>query len=188
MPVTPPNVVCTPFFGRTIKGWRVGVRICFTVDPTEVFSANFGNDVAQAQADLNPLINALSDATFLPLGGSALIEAAGYGSGGAVDNAEDSAVFSFQTSTGAIGKVSIPAPKSSIFLGDNQTIDPANAAVTAFTAYMLAPTTAFSNNGIASTKSGAGFTSFIGGVRVRRKTRRKMNIFVKNPQGTSPAI
>ena len=32
---TTAETLCTPFVGRTIKGWKVGVRICISVDAAE---------------------------------------------------------------------------------------------------------------------------------------------------------
>lgn len=184
---TPPNVVCTPFVGRTIKGWVVKVRICWTVTAAEAATATFGETVAQNVAAILPYINALSDATFAGLGGASLVQDLAYGASGAVDNAEDSAVFAFQTANGSVAKISIPAPKEGIFLADNQTVDPANSDVVNFVTQLL-QTASWSGNGVAATKSGAALSTFIGGLRVRRRTRRKLNIFVKNPGLTTPGL
>lgn len=182
---TPPNVVCTPFVGRTIKGWTVRIRLCFSVTEAVLTSTNFGNDVLIEGNTLAGLINALSDATFSPVGFSWASVDYTYGATGVTDNAEDSAVFSFVSTQGTIVKTSIPAPKDSIFLADNMTVDPGNTAVAAFVAELLS-TTAFT--GVMSSKGGAQVAAFLGGLRVRRKTRRKMNIFVKDPGLTTPAI
>jgi hypothetical protein len=93
------------------------------------------------------------------------------------ESIEDKAVLYFQTATGVIHKYQIPAPKAGIFLADRETVDNANADVAALTA-------AFVTNQVAS-RDGALITAFIGGVRVRRRLRRKFNIYTRNPQLTS---
>jgi len=182
MAFTTANTLCTPFVGRTIKGWRVGVRICISIDETESTAANLGNYVKAANAQLATYINALSDAVFVPLGTTG-VTISSPGSTGSLDNAEDSAVFTFATKNGLVAKVSVPAPKASIFLPDNQTVDPSNADVIAFVTYLLNPLD-YPGNAVASTKSGSQFDVFLGALRVRHKTRRKLNIWVRSPEST----
>lgn len=185
---TPPNVVCTPFVGRTIKGWVVKVRICWTVTPAEAMTATFGETVAQNVAAVLPLINALSNASFVGVGGANLVQDLAYGlSTSETDNAEDAVELAFQTANGTVSRISVPAPLDSIFLADNQTVNPANGDVAALVTQLL-QTASWSGNGVASTKSGAALVAFLGGVRVRRSTRRRMNIFVRNPELTAPGI
>lgn len=189
---TPPNVVCTPYIGRTIKGWTVKVRICVSVTESQYTDAGFANDMftvySGPAAAMTPLINALSDATFVPLSSTNALSDLAYGASGETDNAEDSAVFSFATVLGAVGKISIPAPKDAIFLADNMTVNPADTDVSNFVSAVLGGTvggTGFLNG---ATKSGAVYALFLGGLRVRRKTRRKYNIWIKDPGLTTPGI
>jgi hypothetical protein len=181
-----PDTICTPFVGRTIKGWIVKVRICITVTAAEAASAGFGNDILGENAVLVGLINALSNVTYHVLGTAVETDYL-YGASDNYDDAEDSAVFSFVTTQGTVAKISIPAPKSTIFLADNQTVNPANAAVAAFVTELLTPSD-YAAGSIASAKSGAAFVSFLGALRVRKRTRRKLNIFVKNPQLTTTGV
>ena len=122
----------------------------------------------------------------MPLG-TAGVTISGFGASGVTDNAEDVAAFAFATATGTVSKVSIPAPKDAIVLPDNQTVDPANADVIAFVGYLLDPS-GFPGNAVASSKSGAQFDVFLGALRVRRRTRRHLNIWVRNPELTAPGI
>lgn len=139
--------------------------------------------------NLAALINALSDATFQNVGGIDVLTPSAYGASGGYDGAEDRAVFAFATAQGTIGKIGIPAPKSGIFLSDDQTVDPSNADVAAFVAAMLSGTPVAGVTGIyGATKSGTTFTTFLGALRVRGKTRRKLNIWVRNPELTAPGI
>lgn len=101
-----------------------------------------------------------------------------YGTTAEYETSEDKAVLQFQTSTGAIHKYMVPAPKAAIFLADRETVDSAQADVAALTA-------AFVTNQVCS-RDGALITAFIGGTRLRRKLRRKFNIYTRNPQLTGP--
>lgn len=185
---TPPKVLCSPFVGRTIKGWVVKVRICFSLTPAAASSATLAADSAGVFDEMAILINALSDATFQPLNSNNYITENGYGGSGSVDNAEDVATFTFATALGAVGKVSIPAPKSSIFLTDEQTVDPANTDVAAFVTAMIGGAPDAVSGWYGATKSGASYAVFLGGLRIRRKTRRRMNIWVRDPNLSIPAI
>lgn len=186
----PPNTICTPYIGRTIKGWSVRVRICFSVTPAEGSASTLWQDYAGVTDAMATLINALTDATFIPLGIGRFTTTSDYGASGETDNAEDTAVFTFATATGTVAKVSIPAPKDTIFLADNMTVDPANTDVAAFVTALLSgtPETGGAAGFYGATKAGASFSLFLGGLRVRRKTRRKLNIWVRNPELTAPGI
>lgn len=187
MPITSNDTLCTPFIGRTIKGWVVKVRICITVTPSTYADPTFPTAMFGFNSTMATLINALSDATFTPLGTVAITENV-YGASGQTDNAEDVATFYFTSVEGITSKVSIPAPKDSIFLADNMTVDPGNSDVAAFVAEMLAPAGFTAGTAKASTKAGSPFSAFLGGLRVRRKTRRRLNIWVKDPTLTLPGI
>lgn len=187
MPLASNDTICTPFIGRTIKGWTVKVRICITVTAATYADPTFPAALFGSNATFATLINALSEATFVPLG-TVKVEEIPYGASGQTDNAEDAAVFYFSTAEGTIAKIGIPAPKDAIFLADNMTVNPADTDVAAFIAEMLAPAGYTAGTAVASTKSGAGYVTYLGGLRVRRKTRRKLNIWVKDPTLTLPGI
>jgi hypothetical protein len=100
-----------------------------------------------------------------------------YGTSSSYATVEDKATFTFQTATGSIHRFRIPAPKSTIFLADGETVDAANTDVTAFTSAVIANCASSSNEALA-------FGGF--GVRQRVKIRRKLTIFTKNPTLTGP--
>lgn len=109
-----------------------------------------------------------------------------YGGAGPYANAETKARLTFLVSyTGggqALTHYDIPAPLIAMFLSDKETINPANALVTAFVA---AITTAV--GGAAPTTRGNGVIStFVGGVLVRRKLQRKLTIWDKSPNLDEP--
>ena len=196
MPTTPPdpNVICTPYVGRTIKGWTVRVRICISITAAQVANAaTLGLAILASNTTFATLLDAVSDATFQPLGTSVQAVRA-FGATGSVDNAEDSVGLSFATTQGGIAKVSIPAPKAVIFLADNMTVDPAQADVAALVSELLTcvefndVSATAGSTAIASTSSGAEFAEFLGGLRIRRRTRRKYNIWVRSPGLDTPGI
>jgi hypothetical protein len=100
-----------------------------------------------------------------------------YGTNAVYPAVEDKAIFTFQTATGGIHRLQIPAPKSTIFLADGETVDPANTDVVAFVSAVIA-------NAVTRNGEVIGFGAF--GTRIRRKLHRKLTIFVKNPDETGP--
>lgn len=101
-----------------------------------------------------------------------------YGTNSQYASVEDKAVFTFQTAAGDIHRFTIPAPKASIFLADGETVDAANTDVVAYTSAIIA-------NAVTRGGQLIAFGAF--GIRQRRKTRRKLNIFLKDPSLTEPA-
>jgi hypothetical protein len=100
-----------------------------------------------------------------------------YGASSVYETVEDKAVFTFQTAAGGIHRFQVPAPLEAIFLADGETVDPANTAVVAFVAAVIANATNRNGNAIAFGANG---------VRKRVKLRRRLNIFLKNPALTGP--
>jgi hypothetical protein len=192
-----PNVICTPYVGRTIKGWTVRVRVCFSLNATALGSATLSNDLVVVNQGIAALIQNLTVAHIYQPNASTgmfFVAEVPYGSSGNYDDAEDSAVLSFATANGTVGRISIPAPKSAIFLADLMTVNPAQTDVAAFvtavtSGAVLDPVSSVTISGwYGSTKSGAYYATLLGGLRVRRRTRRKMNIWIKDPTVTIPAI
>lgn len=100
-----------------------------------------------------------------------------YGTNAAYASVEDKAVFTFQTAHGSLHRIQIPAPVAAIFLADGETVDATNTAVVAFTSAFVA--NACDSDGVT-----IGFGAF--GIRQRRKTRRKLSIFTKDPSLSEP--
>lgn len=76
---------------------------------------------------------------------------------------DDEAHLLFQAVSGSIGALTIPAPKSAIFLADGETVDPANAAIITLVA---ACTDALIG---LRCPDGTGATSYLGGTRRGRR-------------------
>lgn len=175
------QTICTPYWSRTIKGWKIRVRLCFSADPSYITAATI---VANADG-FTTILNNLTNSTWNTVTQS--VQASPYGSSGNYDNAEDAVVMFWQTTDGTVSKQQIPNPKSNIFLADEMTVDATNSAVAAYIAFMNPggdPTAGW----VSSTKSGAYFATFLGGLRKRSRTRRKYNIYVKNPELSAPGI
>jgi hypothetical protein len=105
---------------------------------------------------------------------------------------EDKAVFVFQDASGSLHRYQIPAPEHTIFLSDQETIDTSQTVVRQFIADMLAATymtvtaNAAALHPVTSAQAYA-LTAFVGGLRIRRKQQRKVNIYTKNPALSGPA-
>lgn len=97
-----------------------------------------------------------------------------YGAAAQFRDAEDKAVLSFVAGTGVIVKLSVPAPNSSIFLADLETVDPANSAVQQLQTAMI--------DG-ATTRSGAPLSFMAGAVRLRRARQRRTTIITRSAGG-----
>lgn len=104
-----------------------------------------------------------------------------YGANAEYPNVEDKARLSFIMSNNTLSHMDIPAPKLSMFLVDGETVDPAQVA--ALTA-ALAVTGA--GGEFPSTKNGAAYIAFVGGMRRRARFQRKMTIWTLNPAETGP--
>lgn len=101
-----------------------------------------------------------------------------YGTNAEYASVEDKAMFVFQTAAGATHRYQVPAPIAAIFKTDGETIDATNTAVIAFVSAMIANATDANGNAIAFGANGT---------RLRRKIRRRLNIFVKDSSLSGPA-
>lgn len=106
-----------------------------------------------------------------------------YGSNLIFSTIEDKASLTFLDTAGNIHRFQVPAPKDAIFLADGETVDPANGLVVAF---VTAMTTAVAGPSFACSRSGDQINHFAAGIRLRRKIRRRINIFTLNPTLTGP--
>jgi len=100
-----------------------------------------------------------------------------YGTNATYETVEDKAMLTYQTSTGQNHRYMVPAPLAAIFLADSETVDPSNGLVTALSAAMV---------GKAASGDGVLIASYVGGIRIRRKLKRKYNIYTLNPAETGP--
>lgn len=166
MPTYPQSVTY-----RDDKGQTASVRM-FVAAADEATALTDAQTIITA---MNALTNAANDGARGAYTSSPTVHS--YGANAEYETVEDKAQLSFQTSTGAIHRYQVPAPKTAIFLADGETVDPANGLVTTFAAAVVAA---------GASRDGAAISTFIGGIRVRRKFQRKFNIFTRNPALTGP--
>lgn len=131
---------------------------------------------ATAALSIEGAVAPLTNATVRSGDNSALAPQAG--TAAALEDVEDKANFVFQSTFGSIHRYSVAAPKLSIFLADEETIDYTNADVAAFV-------TAFT--GAAATRDGQGLSS-VGGSRDRVRLQRKFNVRTRNPTLTGQGL
>lgn len=97
-----------------------------------------------------------------------------YGTNADYETVEDKAQLTFTDPDGLLHRFQVAAPKSAIFLSDGETVDPANSDIVAlvgdFGSFVYGRSTDVSP------------LVFVGGVRIRRKLKRKFNIFTLTPQ------
>jgi hypothetical protein len=162
---------------RDVKGFSSAVRVHVNYDTIDHAATILGT--------LNTAIAALTNAAFNGSHGLAFNapKPTVYGSNAVFSTIEDKAAFTFVDNAGVVHRFQIPAPKDAIFLADGETVDPANGLVTAF---VTAMTTAGAGPSFFSSTAGNAITFFAAGVRVRRKIRRKINIFTLNPSLSGP--
>lgn len=133
------------------------------------------NESTQASAVVTAISN-MSEAAFVVSHGAFNTAPTSviYGASATYSTVEDKAVFTFQTAVGAIHRLQVPAPQSGIFLADGMTVDITATAVAAFITATV---------GIITDANGNALTTMVGGIRVRRKLQRKINIFSLGPSG-----
>lgn len=95
----------------------------------------------------------------------------------------------YQDVSGGLHRLQIPSPKSSIFLADLQTVNPAAAGIVTLNGLMAAATVPATGTAFVCSRSGLLISNFMGGVLKTTKLRRKLNILVLTPllTGGEPA-
>jgi len=104
----------------------------------------------------------------------------GYGTASNFGTCEDKARFVFEMASGARHHLDIPAPHTSMFLADTETLDVTAGPTVGIIALLF--TYGWCD------AAGHVPTNIIGGYRVRTKLHRRPGLYVKNPQLTTPAI
>lgn len=154
---------------------------------TRFFVLNDGTTFADAESAAGAVRAAIAGLSNAALqGGNGFDSEAllpSYGTNAVYEDVEDKAVMTFLDDKGNVHRYQIPAPKTAIFTADGQTVDSANAAVVTYVTAMKATT---GTAGIGS-RSLRQLTVFVGGVRQRRKTIRKMSIFTLSAKLDEPA-
>ena len=135
---------------------------------------------------LVPLISALSNAALQtargPFTSYGVAQYGAHVSGGAYESIIDKAVMVFQDAAGQLHRFEVPAPKIAIFKTDKITVDPANTAVAAFTAFM---TTGQTNGNLITSRQALPYLNYMGGFYKARKIRRRLNVLVLQPDLTA---
>lgn len=96
----------------------------------------------------------------------------------------DKAEFFFADVNGGLHRYLVPAPKSTIFLADQETVDFTQAPVKQFVADMTASTFSGTVNNTVNpvvTRNAVPLSAAVGGLRRRGPTPRKFNIYTRNP-------
>ena len=96
---------------------------------------------------------------------------------------EDKALLTYVSADGVIHRFQLPAPKDAIFLADKMTVDVANTNIVALNSVIL---NAGAHPYFLSSRGQSPINTFIGGVRIRRRNQRRINIFTRNPDETGP--
>lgn len=91
------------------------------------------------------------------------------------------AVLTYQDVAGGLHRLQIPSPKSTIFLADLETVNPANAGIIALNALMASTTVPSTGTAFVSSRSGLLISNYMGGVLKSTKLRRKLTTFVLTP-------
>jgi hypothetical protein len=158
---------------RDSKGNLAAVR--WYVDST--LSDSAAHSAASAVIDA---LTAITNAAFQSGSGPATSVAGPvvYGTTAQFASVEDKAVFTFSGADGQFHRYQIPAPKIAIFEVDQETVDADQTDAAAFITAALANI---------KTASGAGLSSFRGGIRQRRKLHRKLTINTLVPELDEPA-
>lgn len=176
------NTIARQSFGfRDAKGNTARMNFYIYYDAAEATpaAAVVGSGLSSAVFNLS---NAAFGGAYGPYG---QIVVAAYGTNSTFASVEDKAMLTFQAADGSLHRFNVPAPKSAIFLSDAETVNPANALVLALQTALHAS----SVSAAPSTRGGVlfGATSFVGGIRQRRKTRRRINIYTLSAGLDEPA-
>lgn len=163
---------------KDAKGQTGAVKFYVNADSPADFTAV----VQGTQAAIAPITNAV---LFSIPGGWDGLEATGeLGNTGTYQDITLKANMVFVDSNGTIHRYQIPAPKLSIFEPDGVTVDADDVNVAAFVTAMLF---AYPGPSHVTSRQGNVLTNFVGGTLLKRKFRRRLNIFIEDPDLNQPA-
>lgn len=170
-------------FGQTVsyrddKGQTAKVAV-FVVNATAAGALTTATAIVNAMDDLtNAANNGARGAYTKPPAANS------YGADAPYESIEDKALLTFQTATGALHRYQIPAPLEDLFEADGETVKTPDDGGDA--QQVLLDTFVTAMVGVAASRDGVLISSYIGGIRIRRKFQRKFNIFTRNPGLTGP--
>jgi len=174
---------------RDSRGHVGRTKFYYTFDPSVANNVKNARDASLAAiTDIEAITNALivgidglASQRFNPLD---------YGSTTDYSSAEDKAVLTFLVqpvsnpfNLNALMRLAIPAPNVGIFFADGETVNPAVASIATLITKLLATD---ASGGFFSNRQGFQPTSFVGGVRTRRKLQRKITLYTKDPGEIEP--
>lgn len=107
-----------------------------------------------------------------------------YGTAAQYQNIENKALLTFQTATGAIHRYQLPCPIVAMFRSDEETVKTPDSGGDAQQILLDTLVTAMVGN--VSSRDGVLINSFIGGIFINRRFKRKFDIFTKDPGLTGP--
>lgn len=150
-----------------------------------VVNATAAGALAAAQA-IHAALDAITNAAPGPAKGAYNTAPApnAYGAAGAYQNIEMKALLTFQTATGAIHRYQVPAPLLSIFDADEETVKTPDGGGDAQQILLDTLVTAMVGN--VASRDGVLLNSYIGGIFLTRRFKRKFDIFTKDPALTGP--
>jgi hypothetical protein len=171
-------------FGGTFRDARGQTGRTGAYVQLEAGTGNY-NDAVNLAEDVVAAIEACSNAALI--GGYGLtaqvMNPDMYGTNEAFANVEDKAVLTFLTSAYGLAKIEIPAPKSDIFLLDQETVDLAATDVAALAAAVVLVGT---HGETVCNKAGANYGVLVGGARARRRFQRKTTLWTLDPTESVP--
>lgn len=144
-------------------------------------TATPGGDALLTAQALGPLAHACSNAAYIGgFGlGSEVLNPDQYGAPASeYQTVADKARVIMLANDFTLHSFEIPAPKSTQFQADQETVNPAAAAMSALLAALIAVD---ASGGFVSTKTGSGYIGFVAGMRVRTRASRKRTIWSLTP-------
>ncbi len=171
----PTNTVLQSYSFRDSRGMTSTMKFWVTTD-NAADAATLGGAITTALA-------AMTNAHITSTRGSyADTPEFGYGSDAQYAPIEDKASLTYVTQRQVLHRFRVPAPKATVFMADEQTVDPADTLIVAFnTAFLDTITNTFVSDAL-----GNPLTGYVGGIRTRSPLRRKVNIYTLNPAETGP--
>jgi hypothetical protein len=175
------------FTFRDAKGYTWTFRFHIHYDDSSAVNLNNGFTVATAVKaalqGVGPGTLPLTNATYQRSIGlfSETSVAVTYGTAAQYLNAEDKLMLAFSDTGGALHRYGIGSPVTAAFLADQET-GKASQLVDLVNAF----TTTVGGNAFACTANGLGFVSSPGGLLIRRRQRRKVNLYTKSSNLDEP--
>lgn len=186
---------CVKFTFRDAKGQTRSIRICYSSDQDS--TVNIGGQMIDQVISTVPLLQACTNAhvqceAAVTLG--AAQSGVTWGSTGDYQSVSTQLKLYYLTvdPTGdpaPTAAITIPAPKTSLFLADLVTVNPENAAIVALNGAAGLNVGGLNTAGVVSCSgNGLLFSTFVGGVMQGKKLSRRWSRYTKDPTLTYAGI